>query len=150
MLITGKRVRTLVAGAALLGLISCSTIYRNHGYVPTDQELSEILVGVDTRDTVAETIGTPSISSLVNDSGYFYVKSQVKHFAYRRPEEIERQVVAIRFDSRGVVSNVERFGLAEGNVVAVSRRVTDSSVKDKTFLRQLLGNIGNFSAGDIL
>ncbi|MFY0680466.1 MAG: outer membrane protein assembly factor BamE [Thalassovita sp.] len=150
MLVTGKKVRTLVAGVALFGLIGCSSTYRNHGYVPSEQELSEILVGVDTRDSVAESVGTPTISALVNDSAYFYVRSQVKHFAYRRPQETERQVVAIRFDSNGVVSNVERFGLEDGNVVALSRRVTDSNVQDKSFLRQLLGNIGNVSAGDFL
>ena len=62
-------------------------------------------------------------------------------------KEIERQVVAISFSSNGVVQNIERFGLERGEVVQISRRVTSSSVKDKSFLRQLLGNIGRFSPG---
>jgi hypothetical protein len=48
------------------------------------------------------------------------------------------------------VSNVERFGLENGNVVALSRRVTQDNVRDTTFLRQLFGSIGRFNAGDFL
>jgi hypothetical protein len=32
----------------------------------------------------------------------------------------------------------------------ISRRVTDSNIKGVGFLRQLLGNIGNFNAGQFL
>ncbi len=61
------------------------------------------------------------------------------------PKEIDRQVVAISFSDTGVVENVERFGLERGQVVPLSRRVTDTGVVDNTFLRQLLGNIGRFN-----
>ena len=40
-----------------------------------------------------------------------------------------REIVAITFDDSGVVRNIERFGLEDGNVVALSRRVTDSNVQ---------------------
>ena len=36
------------------------------------------------------------------------------------------------------------------NVVALSRRVTDSNVRGVSFLRQLLGNLGRFRAEDLL
>ena len=61
------------------------------------------------------------------------------------PQEIDRQVVAISFSDRGVVQNVERFGLEKGQVVPLTRRVTSSPVSDKSFIRQLLGNIGRFN-----
>ena len=41
-----------------------------------------------------------------------------------------------------MVSNIETFGLEKGQVVPLTRRVSDSAVTDKSFLRQLLGNIG--------
>ncbi|KPQ14077.1 MAG: hypothetical protein HLUCCO18_16175, partial [Rhodobacteraceae bacterium HLUCCO18] len=46
-------------------------------------------------------------------------------------------------------SNVERFGLEDGNVVALSRRVTDSNVQGIGFLRQLLGNLGRINLDDL-
>lgn len=139
-----------VAIVAVVAVAGCSATYRNHGFVPPEDELSAVLVGLDTRDSVAESFGSPTTSGVAGEGAYYYVQSKVKHFAYRAPQVVSREVVAISFDSRGVVANVERFGLEDGQVVPLSRRVTDSSVADKSFLRQLLGNLGQVSAGDLL
>ena len=34
----------------------CSNIDRTHGYVPPDSDLNQLVIGVDTRETVAEVI----------------------------------------------------------------------------------------------
>lgn len=133
----------LAAGLCVLSLSACAAIYRNHGYVPTDTELAQIEVGVDTRDTVTEKIGRPSAAGLLNDVGWYYVQSRWKHYGARAPEEIDRQVLAITFTEAGQVENIERFGLEQGRAVVLSRRVTDSNIKGISFLRQLLGNLGN-------
>lgn len=146
----GLKLKTVLAAGAFVVLTACTTQHRNHGYVPLDEDLSNIVVGVDTRDSVAESIGTPSTGGVLNDSGYYYVHSKVQHYAYRAPTVVERQVLAVTFDKRGVVRNIERFGLEDGNVVPLSRRVTETSVVDKSFLRQLLGNLGRFTAGDFI
>lgn len=145
-----KGIRVAVAGLLMLALAGCASVYRNHGYNPTDSDLERIVVGVDTRDTVAEVIGRPTAAGLLNDDAWFYVSSRWKHFAYRAPEEIERQVLAVRFNKSGVVQNIERFGLENGKVVVLSSRVTDSNIKGIGFIRQLLGNIGNIQAADFL
>lgn len=142
--------RAAVIGVLLAGLAACTELVRKHGYVPSDADLAEIVVGVDTRDSVAESIGTPSSAGLLNDSGYYYVQSLVRTIGPRRPQVIERQVVAISFDEAGVVQNIERFGLEDGRVVVLSRRVTEGSVNSRTFIRQLLGNLGNFNANQLL
>jgi len=59
-------------------------------------------------------------------------------------------VVAISFNQAGVVENVERFGLEDGRVIVLSRRVTEANVKGISFLRQLFGSLGRLSAGDLL
>ncbi len=142
--------RTAVILAAGLAIAGCTAIYRNHGYVPTEEDLANVSVGVDTRDTVAETVGLPSISGVLDDSGYYYVSSRLRHYGAMEPRVVERQLVAISFSQSGVVQNIERFGLEDGRVIVLNRRVTDSSINDKTFLRQLLGNLGNFNAGNII
>jgi outer membrane protein assembly factor BamE (lipoprotein component of BamABCDE complex) len=141
-----RAVRLAVVGLVLAALAACSPVYRNHGYVPSDEELALIEVGVDTRDTVAATLGRPSGQGLLNDVGWFYVQSRWKHAGAFAPQEIDRQVVSITFTEEGKVENVERFGLENGQVVAISRRVTDSNIKGVGFLRQLLGNIGRLRA----
>jgi outer membrane protein assembly factor BamE (lipoprotein component of BamABCDE complex) len=143
-------VRLAVAILAVASVTACSAVYRNHGYVPSEDELAEIVVGVDSRATVDEVIGAPSAGGLLEGGDYYYVRSRVKHFGMLKPEVVERQVLAISFNANDVVQNVERFGLQDGRVVQLSRRVTSSSVEGKGFLRQLLGNIGNFNPGALL
>ncbi|MEO1732121.1 MAG: outer membrane protein assembly factor BamE [Pseudomonadota bacterium] len=142
--------RVACAAALIFGLTACVATYRNHGYVPPDELLSEIVVGVDTRDTVAETVGPPSSSGLLNDSGFYYVSSRVRNYGMLEPKIIERRLVAISFDSSGVVRNIEEFGLEDGRVVTLQRRITETAVVDETFLRQLLGNLGNFNPGQFI
>ncbi len=147
---TGARsLRLALAGLCCLALAACATVVRNHGYVPDETELAQIQVGVDTRETVAEKIGRPSAQGLLNDVGWFYVQSRFEHVGPREPKEAERQVVAITFNDRGVVDNIGRYGLEDGRVVAISRRVTESNIKGIGFIRQLLSNFGRISAGDL-
>ena len=124
--------------------------FRNHGYVPSEAELANIIVGSDTRDTVASLIGRPTAQGVLESSGWYYVESRFLHFAYQAPREISRQVVAISFDARGRVANIERFGLQDGRVIALSRRITKSSIGKIPLLRRLLGNIGAPSAAGFL
>ena len=137
---------------AMLGLVlllsGCSATFSNHGYVPSDSDLMELVVGVDSRATVDDVIGAPTSAGLLAGGDYYYVRSRVRTFGMFRPEVVERQLLAISFDESGTIANIERFGLQDGNAVALSRRVTDSSVVGNGFWRQILGNFGNFDAGD--
>lgn len=134
-----------VAGAAMIAsLVACGPTYRNHGYVPPQEDLDQIIVGIDTRATVEETLGVSGSGPVIDDNAMYFVRSRVRTVAMLEPEVIERNVVAVSFDDNGIVRNVEQFGLERGQIVALNRRVTDSSVANRTFLRQLFGNIGNF------
>lgn len=135
----------VLACAVLLG--ACQAQYDNHGYIPPEEDLQQINIGADTKDTVAEKIGVPASSGVLTNSGYYYVRMRTRTLGPLAPREVERQVVAISFSDTGVVQNVERFGLERGRVVPLTRRVTSSPVSNKSFLRQLLGNLGRFTPG---
>ena len=143
---TGRMLRRGVLAMTLVLAAACTERFRNHGYVPSDDELDRIEVGLDTRDSVAQLIGRPSAMGVLDVGGWYYVESRYRHYAYQKPQEVSREVVAISFDDADRVENVERFGLEDGEVVALSRRVTDSNVQGITFLRQLFGNLGNLDA----
>lgn len=130
-----------------LSLAACAAQYRNHGYVPPSEDLEQIVVGIDTRSSVEETLGTAASDSVLGDGNIYFVRSRIRTFAMLAPEVVEREVLAISFDAGGVVANVETFGLERGQIVPLARRVTSSGVRDTTFLRQLLGNIGRFTPG---
>jgi outer membrane protein assembly factor BamE (lipoprotein component of BamABCDE complex) len=145
-----KLVKGVFALVLVVSLSGCATTYRNHGYVPTEDDLAEIVVGIDTRDSVAEIVGTPTSSGVLSDGGYYYVRSRVRHLGLTEPRVVSRELVAISFTDTGVVENIERFGLEDGRTVPLSRRVTSSSVANQSFLRQLLGNLGRFNPGQFI
>ena len=141
-------IHRFVRGLALVGLLAvaaCSATYQNHGYVPPEQDLQQLVVGVDTRATVDDVVGAPSLSGMSDDGDYYYVRSRKRTFGMFRPEVVERQILAISFNEDDTIANIERFGLEDGRAVPLARRVTDSSVVNNGFFRQLLGNLGNIN-----
>ena len=145
MTATKNQVVRAVALCCLLILTACSATYRNHGYVPLEEDLENLVVGVDSRATVDDLIGAPSVSGVLSGGDYYYVRSRIRTYGMYRPEVVERQVLAISFNDDDTIANIERFSLADGQIVPLARRVTDSSVVSGGFLRQLLGNIGNLN-----
>lgn len=144
------KLRTGVFVGAVLVISGCSEVIRNHGYIPNQEDLDTILVGVDTRETVEIAVGRPSTSGVLEQGAWYYIGNTYRHYAYRKPQEIDRQVVAISFADDGVVENIERFGLEDGQVVTLSRRVTESTVREPGFIRQLLRNVGQINIGEAL
>lgn len=144
------RIAGVVAALALGLLAACTPIVRNHGYVPLEEDLALLTVGVDTRETVASTVGAPGAGGVIDSGGFYYVRSRWETVAWRAPKEVDRQLVAVTFDDDGVVENIERFSLEDGRVITLSRRVTQTSIRNISFIRQLLGNIGRFRADQLV
>jgi outer membrane protein assembly factor BamE (lipoprotein component of BamABCDE complex) len=142
----GAWMKSIAALVALAALVACSPVYQYHGFTPTDEDLEEIEVGLDTRTTVATIIGDPGASGLLAESAWYYVRSEFTHDTFRAPEEIDREVVAISFDDNDVVENIERFGQERGEVVVLSRRVTESNIDGVSILQQLFGRGASMDA----
>ncbi|MEO0936793.1 MAG: outer membrane protein assembly factor BamE [Pseudomonadota bacterium] len=140
--IFGRIARRALLVGLVLGLGACAATFRTHGYIPPEEDLDLLVVGVDSRASVEDIAGVPGASGATRDGDYFYVRSRVREFLFLEPQVVEREVLAISFDQAGVIENIERFGLEDGRVVRLQTRVTDSGVRDNTFLRQLIGNFG--------
>lgn len=146
------KLKPLKASALALCLMAaaCTAQYRNHGYMPPEEDIANVILGVDTRESVSETLGTPTAGGVLTDGGFYYVRSQFKTVGPFRPQETTRELLAVTFNANGTVANIERFGLEDGQVVTLSRRVTDNGLNNISFIRQLLGNLGNFDPSAIL
>jgi len=144
-----NRLASLLVIASLALAAACTAQYRSHGYIPPAEDLEKLVVGVDTRATVDDVIGPPSVSGLLSGGDYYYVRSRFREYGARAPQVIDRTVLAISFNENDTIRNIEAFGLEDGNVVPLTRRVTDSSVMGNGFLRQIFGNFGNIDPTDI-
>ena len=142
-----RAVVTLAAAALLAG---CVAMDRNHGYIPPESDLALLVVGQDTRDSVIAAVGAPGSGAVMGEGNFYYVQSAFRHYGPLAPQETDRQVLVMSFDMAGVLTNIERFGIDDGQVVVLSRRVTDNGLRDTTFLRQLMGNLGNFDASTLI
>lgn len=133
-----------------LAVAGCTQVYRHHGYIPPDDALAQVQIGQTTQADLETLIGRPSSQGVLEGSSWYYVGSRWEYYGAREPREIDRRVLAIRFNESGVVSNVEAYGLEHGRVVELSSRVTDSGIQGAGLIRQLLGNIGRVQASDLL
>ncbi len=146
----GRAFLTGLVVSAVLTLASCSPQVRTHGYVPTEAQLQDILPGVDSRASVEEKIGVPTTSGFADEGAFYYIQSTMSSFAWRAPQVMERTVIEIVFDDDDVVANISVYGLEDGRIIRLSRRVTRSGDGNIGFIRQLFGNIGGISAEQIL
>jgi len=147
---THRAIWIVLSAILAVSIAACSPVKRFHGYAPDDAQLAAIEVGRSTRDSVAEAIGRPGLTGVMEGSAWYYVQSDWKDEGWRAPVEVNREVVMISFDEAGRVSNIERFGLERGEVVALSRRVTSTGPSGGTLLRQLLSNFGQFNPAQAL
>lgn len=146
-----KRAAVLVLAAMLGGALpGCAPVVENHGYAPDESLVSEIAVGQDTRGSVQRKIGRPSSSGVFDESGWYYVAVTVEKYMYHDPKVTDRRVVAVEFDANDVVSAVDTYGLEDGRVINLRTRVTPTHGRKLTVLQQILGNLGRFTAEDLV
>ena len=87
-----------------------------------------------------------SSSGVLRDTAWYYVQSRVENLTYHAPRVVDRTVLAVNFDQRGVVRGIERYGLEDGRVVNLSVRTTETGGREMGVIEQLFGNVLNLDA----
>jgi outer membrane protein assembly factor BamE (lipoprotein component of BamABCDE complex) len=140
------------AGLALLSLgavilSDCTPVYDTHGNLPDPDSVLQIQPGVDDRRQVAELLGSPSSVATFNAKTWYYISKRTKTVSFLDPVVLDQEVLAIKFDNTGVVSDMRIYGLENARQITPDPNVTPTSGKELTILQQLLGNIGRFGSG---
>jgi len=126
--------------------VACAPTVQVHGYVPPQADIARVRPGVDNTAAVEQILGLPSSSGVLRDSAWYYVQSTVENYTYHAPKVVDRTVVAVNFDNRGVVRDVKRYGLADGRVVNLETRTPETGGRELGVIEQLFGNILNLDA----
>jgi outer membrane protein assembly factor BamE (lipoprotein component of BamABCDE complex) len=136
--------RVLLTGSvlAIAGLAACAPIKDVRGYVPDDEKVATVSLGADTRDSVQEKLGTPSSTAAFGDPTWYYISTEQERYAFFKPDVTKRQILAIQFADDGKVNDIRKYGIEDGQVIALNSRETPSRGKEMTFLQQLFGNMG--------
>jgi outer membrane protein assembly factor BamE (lipoprotein component of BamABCDE complex) len=136
----------LAVGLASIG--ACSPTVYHQGFQTVDVRPGDVKVGVDTRSTVLEKLGSPSTTSTFDKDIWFYMSQLRSQTSFYTPKTIQRDVVAISFDhDTQQVKSVDKFTLLDGRVIAYNTHETPTRGREMTVLEQLIGSIG---AGSVL
>lgn len=137
----------LIAGVLGLGIIlgGCQAKILQHGNVPDEEQVVQILPGQDNKSRVEQLLGSPSTTGTFGDDTWYYVSKRTAQTAFFDPDTIDQGVLAISFDPQGVVEDMKIYDQADGRVVAMVDRATPTHGNELTIIQQLLGNFGRFS-----
>jgi outer membrane protein assembly factor BamE (lipoprotein component of BamABCDE complex) len=134
----------LIACALSLAVSGCATKLANRGNHIEATTLAEIAPGKQSREEVAELLGSPSSVTTFGDDTWYYISNRTETFAFFKPEVLERQVVKIKFGADGKVSKIDTLALDDGKNVDLVARTTPTHGTEMTVLEQVVGNLGRF------
>jgi len=146
--------RALALSAAILmaaPLGACTARIDTQGYIPDDDLIAQVQVGVDGPAEVAELLGTPPSSRIFSTDKtrtWYYVMRRTKTESFFDEEVLEQRVLAVEFDQSGVVKGFRNYTLADGRQIEPVDRVTATRGKKLGVLEQLFGNLGRFGSQD--
>lgn len=135
-----------MAGALVLSVAACSDRLNIRGNMLDPERVVEIKPGEQTREDVAEILGSPSAITAFGSDTWYYIAKRTATFAFFEPKVTERQVLVVKFSKDGKVTSIDTRGLEQGQVIQPVDRKTPTSGNKMTILEQLVGNLGRFKS----
>ena len=146
----GSKSMIVRIGAVLgLGLVmaGCSSIVGHKGYLADEVILQSVQPGVDNRESVQRALGQPSFQSQFGEPVWYYVSSTTGQKPFTTPKISSHTVLAVSFDAAGNVVRAERTGMEQVARISPESDETPTLGKDRSFLEDLFGNIGQVGDG---
>ncbi len=139
-----------LAFGVIVMMVACEPVRRTHGYAPRPAQLAEVSVGTDGKAEVAGKIGRPTTLGAFDKDEWYYITRSTESRAFLEPRVVSQEVIVVAFSEEGIAESVDRYGLEDGRIVNLVTQTTPTRGKRLTFLQQLLGNVGRFSAEDFV
>ncbi len=137
-----------VLAIGIMGLSGGCTKLRGHqGYIVDPDLVNSVQPGVDTRASVLKVLGKPTLVGQFDESEWLYVSRDTRYFSYNKPKAKAETVLHIRFNDKGVVSNVSRTGIEQVASINPYNKVTPTLGRRRSFFEDLFGNIGSVGTG---
>lgn len=143
----GRLIGTGVVLAIAMAAAGCTTIKENRGYVAEQVLVDSIQPGIDNRQSVESTLGRPTFTSQYGEPTWYYVSSTTWRKPFVRPRIREHSVLAVKFDAAGNVIGTESRGLEQVAYISPEGDKTPTLGRERSFLEDLFGNIGQVGAG---
>jgi outer membrane protein assembly factor BamE (lipoprotein component of BamABCDE complex) len=116
---------------------ACAPVVNQRGYLPDPVGEASLKIGADSKTSVQQRLGDPSIQAAMGGDAWYYISSTEKTIAFFDPRVESRFILAVEFDKDGHVADVHHYTLKDGHIVAFEKRETPAKGKELTFLQQL-------------
>lgn len=132
--------------AVALSSSACTRITGHQGYIADDTLVAAIQPGVDNRESVERTLGRPTWVSQFGTKDYYYFARNTRQYAFNTPRASEQMVLRVQFDAADNVVAVDRRGTEDIAKINPTGSKTKTLGRDRSFLEELFGNIGQVGA----
>ena len=138
----------LAALIMMMALVTagCTTDEQVRGFVGDLELIDSITPGIDNRNSVRSALGVPSAAGTFDSNVWYYVSETTMKRSFFKEKPIQRLVLVVQFDQRGIVSGVDKFGLSRAHDINPENDKTPTRGKTLGFFEQIFGNIGRFAA----
>ncbi|SFP95159.1 outer membrane protein assembly factor BamE [Sphingomonas rubra] len=135
----------LIAG---IGAAGCAPLRSHQGYIVDADLVNSVQPGVDTRQSVQQVLGTPTLASQFGAGGgdWYYVARDNRNYGFQTPRVREQITLQISFDPAGTVTAVRRSGVDQVARVSPYGKTTPTLGRQRGFFEDLFGNIGTVGA----
>ncbi len=134
--------------ALLLVLSACSTdkdlFITHNGNMPVDEKIAKVAIG-QSKEDVQELLGTPSAVISLDQNTWLYMSADVKRVAFFRPEEVDRDLLTIKFNKDNKVADIKRMTRKEGQEVAVAQEKTETLGHTPGFFTRFFGGTRTYA-----
>ena len=122
----------------------CAQPVELHGNRINTKSLKEIIPGTSTEKDVLKILGTPVIKQEYGAQNWIYIRSKSQKTVFSGKKFLERVVVRISFNQKGIASSVEMIPNDPHLSIDFAKRKTTTAGQEITILQQLIGNFGRF------
>ena len=136
-------VTVLAAGAALSG---CAAIRDHRGYLVDQPLVDAVQPGIDNMQSVEKSLGRPNFVSEFGRKDWYYISTTTKQAAFTRPRAAEQVILRVSFDAKGNVAAIQKSGMEHVANLNPDGHKTPTLGKERSFLEDLFGNIGQVGA----
>ncbi|WP_439541400.1 outer membrane protein assembly factor BamE [Hyphomicrobium sp.] len=129
--------------ALSVAVSACSEQITKHGHLFRETDIAQVQPGMG-QEQVRLVLGTPTTTTTTGSGQvYYYISSTEKKTAFLKPDEVDRQVLAVYFTPTLTVDRIANYGLKDGKVFDfVSRTTPAPGGKEDGIIKQLFRNLG--------
>jgi outer membrane protein assembly factor BamE (lipoprotein component of BamABCDE complex) len=131
----------VIAALATVSICACAAVENQRGYVPNQEAIQSLVVGTDTKQTVSEKLGNPTVAGTFNNNIWYYISSHDVQTAFFAPHPIDRNILAVEFNAAGQVASIKRYGMADSRIVDYVDRETPTRGRDLSILQQIFNAV---------